>query len=248
MFSGLAAHHIGETFPWGTLIVNVTGSFVIGFFATLTGPDGRVFVGSKARQFVMTGICGGYTTFSSFSLQTLKLAHDGEWRSPAAISAVRRGLPRGRLARPYAAAALEPAERSLTMTLPRDAVLLRIFIGEDDKSDGRPLYEAIVLKAREPQLAGATVLRGPMGFGHSSRLHTTKILRLSEDLPLVIEIVDTEDKINAFLPVLDAMMRAGSSHWKRCRCCNTAKASSTRRRDVTPNQRAPDRKAFPGAR
>ena len=76
--SGLAAHHIGETFPVGTLIVNVTGSFIIGFFASLTGPDGRVFVGTDARQFVMTGVCGGYTTFSSFSLQTLNLARDGE--------------------------------------------------------------------------------------------------------------------------------------------------------------------------
>ena len=95
------------------------------------------------------------------------------------------------------------------MTLPRDAVLLRVFIGEDDKCQGRPLYEAIVLKARESHLAGATVLRGPMGFGHTSRLHTTKILRLSEDLPLVIEIVDTEEKINTFLPVLDGMMPSG---------------------------------------
>jgi PII-like signaling protein len=95
------------------------------------------------------------------------------------------------------------------MTLPRDAMLLRTFFGEDDRYKGRPLYEAIVLKAREAHLAGATVLRGPMGFGRSSRLHTTKILRLSEDLPLVIEIVDTEDKIRAFLPTLDAMMTSG---------------------------------------
>ncbi len=77
-FSGLAAHHFGETFPWGTLIVNVSGSFVIGFFSTLTGPDGRVFVGSEGRQFVMIGLCGGYTTFSSFSLNTLNLVRDGE--------------------------------------------------------------------------------------------------------------------------------------------------------------------------
>jgi CrcB protein len=77
--SGVAARLIGETFPWGTLIVNVVGSLVIGFFATLTGPDGRVFVGSTARQFVMIGLCGGYTTFSSFSIQTLELLHDGEW-------------------------------------------------------------------------------------------------------------------------------------------------------------------------
>jgi uncharacterized protein len=95
------------------------------------------------------------------------------------------------------------------MQIPKQAVLLRIFFGENDRFQGRPLYEAIVLKAREMHLAGATVLRGPMGFGASSRLHTTKILRLSEDLPLVIEIVDAEDKINSFMPALDAMMSSG---------------------------------------
>jgi PII-like signaling protein len=95
------------------------------------------------------------------------------------------------------------------MQIPKQAVLLRIFIGENDRAGGSPLYEAIVLKAREQHLAGATVLRGPMGFGASSRLHTAKILRLSEDLPLVIEIVDSEDKINAFLPTLDAIMTSG---------------------------------------
>lgn len=95
------------------------------------------------------------------------------------------------------------------MQIPKQALLLRIFIGEDDKFGGSPLYEAIVLKAREMHLAGATVLRGPMGFGASSRLHTAKILRLSEDLPLVIEIVDSEEKIDDFLPVLDKMMISG---------------------------------------
>jgi CrcB protein len=77
--SGFVAERIGETFPWGTLTVNVAGSFLIGFFATLTAPDGRFLVGSTARQFVMIGILGGYTTFSSFSVQTLALARDGEW-------------------------------------------------------------------------------------------------------------------------------------------------------------------------
>jgi len=95
------------------------------------------------------------------------------------------------------------------MHLPEDAVLLRIFIGESDRYQDQALYQAIVLKARELALAGATVLRGPMGFGKSSHLHTAKILRLSMDLPIVIEIVDTAQKINGFLPVLDEMMGGG---------------------------------------
>src|SRR5689334_16255789 len=95
------------------------------------------------------------------------------------------------------------------MQLPHEATLLRIFIGERDRWEHKPLYEAIVLKARESHLAGATVLRGAMGFGKSSRLHTAKILRLSMDLPLVIEIVDSQEKIQAFLPLLDEMMKGG---------------------------------------
>src|SRR5689334_25307066 len=95
------------------------------------------------------------------------------------------------------------------MHLPEDAVLLRIFIGESDRYHHQPLYEAIVLKARELDLAGATVLRGPMGFGKSSYLHTAKILRLSMDLPMVIEMIDSDEKVNAFLPALDEMMGGG---------------------------------------
>jgi len=94
------------------------------------------------------------------------------------------------------------------MNLPNEATL-RIFLGESDRWKHQPLYEAIVLKAREMHLAGATVLRGPMGFGKSSRLHTAKILRLSMDLPVVIEIVDAEEKIQCFLPALDEMMKGG---------------------------------------
>lgn len=95
------------------------------------------------------------------------------------------------------------------MQVPKDAVMLRIYIGEDDRAGKLPLYEAIVLAAREHQLAGATVLRGPMGFGRSSHLHTTKILRLSQDLPIVIEIVDAEEKIDAFVPKLEELMGSG---------------------------------------
>ena len=95
------------------------------------------------------------------------------------------------------------------MRRPEDATLLRIFIGEDDRHGSEPLHQAIVLKARDMHLAGATVLRGAVGFGRSSRLHTASILRLSEDLPVVIEIVDSTDKIDGFLPVLDGMMVGG---------------------------------------
>ena len=95
------------------------------------------------------------------------------------------------------------------MHLPEEGKLLRIFIGESDRWEHKPLYEAIVLKARELGLAGATVLRGPMGFGANSRLHTAKILRLSEDLPLIIEIVDSEEQIQLLLPHLDIMVKEG---------------------------------------
>lgn len=95
------------------------------------------------------------------------------------------------------------------MRIPKEGYLLRILVGESDKWQGKPLYEAIVLKARELQLAGATVLRGPMGFGANSRLHTAKILRLSEDLPMVIEIVDSREKIDELMPHIDAMVTEG---------------------------------------
>ena len=95
------------------------------------------------------------------------------------------------------------------MQLPEDALLVRIFVGESDRWQHQPLYEAIVMKARALHLAGATVLRGPMGFGAASRIHTAKILRLSMDLPMVIEIVDTEEKVESFLPFLDEMMGGG---------------------------------------
>ncbi|HYJ87212.1 MAG TPA: DUF190 domain-containing protein [Pyrinomonadaceae bacterium] len=95
------------------------------------------------------------------------------------------------------------------MNNPQEGYLLRVFIGESDKSGHRPLYEEIVLKAREAGLAGATVLRGVMGFGKNSILHTAKILRLSEDLPMVIEIVDSLEKVEAFVPTLDEMIKDG---------------------------------------
>lgn len=97
----------------------------------------------------------------------------------------------------------------MAMELPRDALLLRIFIGENDVYEGEPLFRVMVLKARENQLAGATVFRGPLGFGRSSHLHTNDILSLSFDLPIVIEIVDSEEKIQSFLPTIDKIMGPG---------------------------------------
>jgi len=95
------------------------------------------------------------------------------------------------------------------MKLPADGKLLRIFIGEADKWQGRPLYEAIVFLAKQERMAGATALKGFLGFGCKSHLHTTKLLRLSEDLPVIIEIVDSEEKIEKFLPLLDPMVKEG---------------------------------------
>jgi PII-like signaling protein len=95
------------------------------------------------------------------------------------------------------------------MNIPEEGYLLRVFIGESDKVGHRPLYEEIVLKAREAGLAGATVLRGVMGFGKNSILHTAKILRLSEDLPMVVEIVDSLEKVETFVPTLDEMIKDG---------------------------------------
>jgi len=123
------------------------------------------------------------------------------------------------------------------MQLGEKALLLRIYIGESDRFDHHPLYEAIVLKAREQGLAGATVLRAPMGYGHSSRLHTAKVLRLSEDLPVIVEIIDHEEKITAFLPLLDDMVEDGlislaeirvlryGSHQKENRISSSASAA-----------------------
>jgi len=104
---------------------------------------------------------------------------------------------------------LQSGKGNLNMNIPEEGYLLRIFIGESDKHGHRPLYEVIVLKAREAGLAGATVLRGVMGFGKNSVLHTAKILRLSEDLPMVIEIVDSLEKVEAFLPTLNEMITDG---------------------------------------
>ena len=101
------------------------------------------------------------------------------------------------------------------MTIPEEGYLLRVFIGESDKHEGKPLYEWLVMRARESGLAGATVLRGIEGFGAHSRLHTAKILRLSEDLPIVVEIVDSLDKVESFMPIVDQVIGEGLATLER---------------------------------
>lgn len=111
------------------------------------------------------------------------------------------------------------------MQIPQEAVLLRIFIREGDRWGHQPLYEAIVLRARELELAGATVLRGPMGFGKSGQVHASKVLRLSTDLPLVIEVVDGEEKINAFLSELKNMVGDGLITLEKVKVVHSGKAA-----------------------
>jgi PII-like signaling protein len=120
------------------------------------------------------------------------------------------------------------------MSVPENSTLLRLFVGEKDRYEHRPLYEALVLRAREHGLAGATVLRGLLGFGGSSMLHTAKILRLSDDLPIVVEIVDAEDRIERFLPVLDEMLTTGMITLEKVRVLRYGRSSRdavTTRRD-----------------
>ncbi len=113
------------------------------------------------------------------------------------------------------------------MTGPENATLLRLYVGEKDRFEHRPLYETIVLRAREHGLAGATVLRGLVGFGASSQLHTAKILRLSDDLPVIIEIVDSEQEIESFLPVLDEMMPSGLATIEKVRIVRYDRSDAT---------------------
>jgi PII-like signaling protein len=129
------------------------------------------------------------------------------------------------------------------MQIPREAVLLRIFFGENDKFDRLPLHEAIVLKARKMHLAGATVLRGHIGFGHSSRIHASKFLRLSQDLPVVVEIIDSQANIDSFLPVLDDMMSSGLITMERAEVLQYGTEEVRPLEIVEPRPSSPDQNA-----
>ena len=157
--------------------------------------EGRVIVAPWLRTATTVGLVGAYTTFSTLTLETMRLIEDGSL-ALAGLNAV-GGLAVGLLA-VYVGIVLG---RLIYMRFDGEGKLLRIFIGESDRFGGKPLYQAIVEKSRVEGLAGATVLRGIERFGAESHLHTSRILRLSEDLPIVIEIVDTADHIDRMLPV-----------------------------------------------
>ena len=142
----------------------------------------------------MVGVLGGYTTFSTFGYETLSLMREGSHALAAANAAGQLLLGPGR------GVGGHDGGTGDRMKIPREGQLLRVFVGESDRWHGKPLYEAIVQEARHQGLAGATVFRGFEGYGAHSRIHTSRILRLSEDLPILVEIVDAEDKIQAFLP------------------------------------------------
>jgi hypothetical protein len=202
----------GVRFQCGNLVCRLPGQDENpkdNFRVDRLGP-GRVIIWRQRRSPANLGLPSG--SFGSKMVTAMGFANPFKGEPPddfRADNSYRKSANARSAVGFFYALILEPNHWRLTMQIPHDAVLLRIFIGESDRWHHQPLYEALVLKAREMHLAGATVLRGPMGFGKSSRMHTAKILRLSMDLPLVIEMVDSEEKINLFLPVLDEMMKGG---------------------------------------
>ena len=191
----------GGALPWGTFTVNITGSFVLGLlFALLVE---RAALAPELRGPLLIGFLGSYTTFSTLALESWRMIEDGAWVY-AALESVRLGAYRA-----GGGGGRRCDREGGLMKLEGRGLLVRIYLGESDAWHGRPLYQAIVERLRERGLAGATVLRGIEGFGAKQHLHSTRILSLSEDLPILVEAVDTEEKIRGVLPELDEMVKDG---------------------------------------
>ena len=189
--------NISVIFPYGTLVVNVIGSFILGIIMFYLNE--KELIGSEFRLFLTVGFCGGFTTFSTFSYETLALFRDSEIALALYNVMLNVILCLVGIYLAYLVSKLI----GWFMQTNSEAKLLRIFVGESDRINGKPVYETLVFKAREAGLAGATVIKGIMGFGANSKIHTSKLLTLSEDLPLIIEIVDTLEKIESFIPTIN---------------------------------------------
>ena len=192
----------GTVLPWGTAVVNVAGCLAIGILGGLV--ESRQILGSASRLFLLIGFLGSFTTFSTFGYETLQLVRDGDWQRAGANVALQLA---GGLTAVWLGFTLSRA--GLRMATWSRGRLLRIFVGESDRHEGEPLYQWLVARARESGLAGATVLRGLEGYGAHSQVHTTRFLRLAAELPIVVEIVDTPERIAAFLPRVEEAVSEG---------------------------------------
>ena len=206
LMSGWALAAFGVGFPWGTFAVNVIGSFFVGFIMQVG--VATPLLSPTLRMALTTGVMGGFTTYSTFNYETIRYIQDGAWRLALGnVALTLAGVPRrgfrGRRPRPLA------LRRLVMRVLDGEQVLMRIFIGESDRWQHQPLWMALLTRLRKEGYAGATVFRGIGGFGARSVLHTTLIERLSQDLPLVIEIVDSREHMDRLLPVLDEMVNEG---------------------------------------
>ena len=197
-------------FPWGTLVVNWVGCLVIGL---AWGMGQRALWSPHLRTFLFVGILGSFTTFSSFGLETMHLLRGGDGARAAAYVL---GSNFGGLVRVWLGLSIARGSRWVARSTGgpvvmnwEDAVLVRVFVGESQRFRGRSLSEAIVLKARELEIAGATVLRGVLGYGGHHQLHAAKLLSLSEDLPLVVEIVEDEARLAPLLRWLEQVVDGG---------------------------------------
>ena len=193
-----------DAFPWGTFVINISGSFALGVVFALAVD--RALLGPEVRVPLMVGFISAYTTFSTLMLESWRLVEEGDL--VLAFSNLLGSVVVGMIAVGRRTGHREGA----AMRIDGPALLVRIYIGESDHHDGRPLYEAIVQLLRQRGFAGATVLRGIEGFGRNARVHTTRILHLSSDLPILIEVVDEEARTARGAPRARCHGRRGSHH------------------------------------
>ncbi len=205
--SGWVYTFFGRGLPWGTLAVNIAGSFLLGLI--MEGSLRSTLLSPEVRVGLSVGFMGGFTTFSTFSYETFRLLEEGSFLHAGANALLNVAVcilfaALGISCRPSGVNSREKGKQ-----MAEEHTLMRIFVGESDRWQKKPLHEALVELFRTEGFAGATVLKGCMGFGVHSTMHSDKLLRLSTDLPVVIEVVDRQEKIDAILPRLETMLQGG---------------------------------------